>query len=130
MKFKKMRDYTHEEFIKKYEELAPAYPESLVNGHNTLKHKLSSKKVDQLIKLNKKLKLNDDFAHEVIDMLFESKNPVTLCEISCAAIYINYRKDEAIKIIKKNLKKINNPPYVYMKEFFLRETCNISISDK
>ena len=30
-----------------------------------------------------------------------------------------------LQIEEKNLKKINNPPYVYMKEFFLRETCNI-----
>lgn len=51
----------------------------------------------------------------------ESKDPVIICEISRISICIGYKEKEAKKLILKNLKKINNPPYVCYTEFFLRK---------
>lgn len=129
MKLKNMRKNKVERFVKKYEKVAPTYPEYIMMTNNTLKKILCNKKNSELIKLNNRLKLNDSFAHEVIDKLLTSKNPITLCEISCLSIFIGYRKDDAIKVVKENLKKTNKPIYVILRKTFLRSTCNIEINE-
>lgn len=116
-----------EGFAKKYEELVSLYPGYYENESPALKTILNSK-INQLPKLNEKIKLNDDFAHEVIDILLKSKNPITLCEISVMACIINYRKNEAIQIIKKNLNKIKSPAFSYHIKFALSEMCGIKIN--
>lgn len=116
-----------EQFAKKYEELVSLYPEYYENKSPALKTVLNYK-INQLSKLNEKIKLNDDFAHEVIDILLKSKNPVILCEISVMACVIDYRKNEATEIIKKNLHKINCPSFSYHIKFALSEMCGIKIN--
>lgn len=129
MKLKNMRKDKVERFVKKYEKVAPTYPEYIMMTNNTLKKILCNQKAKELIKLNNRLKLNDSFAHEVIDKLLNSKNPITLCEISCLSIFIGYRKDDAIKVVKENLKKTNKPIYVILRKAFLYSTCNIEINE-
>lgn len=116
-----------EQFAKKYEELVSLYPEYYENESPALKTVLNYK-INQLPKLNEKIKLNDDFAHEVIDILLKAKNPVILCEISVMACVIDYRKNEAIEIIKKNLHKINCPSFTHHIKFALSEICGIKIN--
>lgn len=130
MKLKKTKKHSQEKFIKKYEKLAPTYAKSLLQGDNFLKKIKISKETKELIKLNDRLKKNDTFSHDVIDKLLESKNPITLCEISFLAIFINYRKEDAIKIIKCNLKKIDNKVYILLRKTFLRIECNVYIDEK
>ena len=78
--------------------------------------------------MSDKLKLNDDFAHEVIDVLLKSKNPITLCEISVMACIADYRKNDAIKTINKNLHKVNSPAFSHHIKFALSEKCGIKIN--
>lgn len=115
------------EFTKKYEEIVSLYPKYYENESPALKTVLNYK-MKQLTKLSDKLKLNDDFAHGAIDILLKSKNPITLCEISVMACIINYRKNDALKTINKNLHKVNSPAFSDHIKFALSEKCDIKIN--
>ena len=107
-----------ETFVKKYYDLALLYPEYLMCDDVILKVGLKNR-VDQFLILKDRLKENDAFAREVIDILMETEKPVVLCEICLSAIDINYRKEEAIKNAKDSLEKIDNEFYRCSMNLFL-----------
>lgn len=105
-----------DQFVEKYTEYASAYPDYMINKS------ISNKaKINKLIKLNQKLLKNDDFSHNVIDLLFESKDIGVLGIISLVALSIDYRKSDAIETIEKIIEENRIPYYAYYLEFSLRE---------
>ena len=114
------------EFVNEYEKLAFTASECYINDNPTLNGVLN-KKYKQFGKLSNRIKLNDDFAHAAIDKLMKSTDSIVLCEISCMACIIGYKKNEAIKIINKNLYKIDNPAWRHHIKLALSELCGITL---
>ena len=109
-------------FVKKYEELAFTAAECYITDNL-----MFNKKYKQFGKLHNRIRLNDDFAHDAIDKLMKSKDSIVLCEISCMSCIIGYKKNESLKIIEKNLYKIDNPAWRHHIKFALSEICGITI---
>lgn len=118
-----------DEFVKRYDELATGFPGYLSSDDLVLKTVLKFR-TKRIFELNNRLKLNDEFAHVVINKLMKSKNIGTLGEISVLAICIGYKTNIALENLKLIVSSINTTSYLSRINFVLRQQAGVTIVKK
>ena len=104
-----------EKFAEKYDKYATNYPQIFLNQTPVLKSQ--AKKLGEF---NKRILVNDEFSHGVIDRLMCCESLGTRGEAAVFAITLNYRKDEGLAILEDVLEKNDNPAFAHHLKFAIR----------